>query len=70
VRRVLLVAAFVILVLADCAGVSALVFFGALGLAFALVGRGGIWLPVILILVPVDAGLIWLTVAVVRRLRS
>jgi hypothetical protein len=67
VRRALLVAILVLLLLADCAGVSSLLAIGGLGFAFAVVGRGGVWVPSVLALALVDAILIWLTVVVLRH---
>jgi hypothetical protein len=53
----------------DVAGVSWLLVVGGLGLAFAIVGHGGMWVASLVIGVSLDACLIWLTVVVCRSLR-
>jgi len=69
-QRFLLLAAFVLLLILDLIGVSWLLAIGGLGLAFAVVGHGGMWVPAVVIGVTLDAGLIWLTIVVGRYLRA
>jgi hypothetical protein len=69
-RRILLIAAFVLLLILDLCGISWLLAIGGLAFAFAVVGHGGMWVPSVLIGLTVDATLIWLTVVVVRGLRT
>ena len=66
--RVLLVGAFIILLILDVLGLMWLVAFGGLGLAFAVVGHGGMWIPSIVIGAALDALFIWLTFVVGKRL--
>jgi hypothetical protein len=63
-----MIVAFVVLLVLDLLGVMWVVAFGGLGLAFAVVGHGGMWLPSVIGGVIVDAILIWLTVVVGKRL--
>jgi hypothetical protein len=67
-RRAILAVTFAVLLILDVVGVSWLFAVGGLGLAFAVVGHGGMWLPSVLIGFTVNAGLIWLTVIVGRRI--
>jgi hypothetical protein len=48
--------------------VSWLLAIGGVGLAFAVVGHGGMWVPSVVIGTIVDAVLIWLTVVIGRRI--
>ena len=67
-RSVLLTSAFVALLILDLAGAFWLVTFVVLGLAFTVVGHGGLWFPSIIIGIPANAILLWLTYRVGRTL--
>jgi hypothetical protein len=69
-RRILLIAAFVLLLLVDVWGVSQLLALIGLALMFSVAHHGGMWAPSIVIAVALNAGLIWLTIIVGRRLRA
>lgn len=68
VRSVLLTTALVVLLILDLAGAFWLVTFGLLGLVFVVAGHGGLWLPSIILGIPVNALLLWLTYRVGRKL--
>lgn len=68
VERAVLTSIFVVLVILDIMGMSWLFAVGGIGLAFAVVGHGGMWVPSVVIGVVVNACLIWLTVVVGRKI--
>ena len=69
-RRVLLGAIFVALLLLDLTAVSQTLSLIGLATVFGLVGHGAMWVPVVIIAVALTAGLIWLTRLTWRGLRS
>jgi hypothetical protein len=69
-RRILLIAAFVLLLLVDLWGVSQLLALIGLALVFSVAHHGGMWVPSVVIAVALNASLIWLTIIMGRRLRA
>ena len=68
-RRVLLIAALVVLLLIDISILPMALLLISLGGAFASVGLGGPWLPLTIFSVVVGGGLIWLITIAAKALR-
>jgi hypothetical protein len=69
-QRILLLTVFMLLMLLNLSIGSMLLIFGLLDLAFAVVGHGSLFLPVLIFGAVLEVPLVWLTVIVIGRLRA